>query len=88
MFLETKAMKTLLIIGILVIGIAGQAFSMGHPHNIFAARKQLRTKASVSMVKQKTAPSICFQTTIQVAKTAVNERLVAVFSQLVPSRTN
>ncbi|AUD06355.1 hypothetical protein CWM47_33650 [Spirosoma pollinicola] len=33
-------MKTLLIVGILFLGISGQAFSMGHPHNMFAARKQ------------------------------------------------
>lgn len=81
-------MKTLLIIGILVVGIAGQAFSMGHPHNIFAARKQLRTKASVSVEKRKAAPSVCLQNTVQVAKTAINKRLASVFSQMLPARVN
>lgn len=88
MLLETKAMKTLLIIGILVIGIAGQAFSMGHPHNIFAARKQLRTKASVHVAKRKVAPSVCLQNTVQLAKSAVNEQLAVVFSRLLPARAN
>lgn len=79
-------MKTLLIIGILLVGISGQALSMGHPHNMFAARKQLRAKASVSVVKNK--PSTCpnLQNTVQLTKTAFSERLLSALLKVRPVR--
>ena len=80
-------MKTLLIIGILLVGLSGQAFSMGHPHNMFAARKQLRAKASVSVVKNKLSASSCWQPTVQLPKTAFGERLISALSQIRPTHS-
>ncbi|UFH55487.1 hypothetical protein [Spirosoma sp. KNUC1025] len=80
-------MKTLLIIGILLIGLSGQAFSMGHPHNIFAARKQLRAKASVSVVKNKLSASSCWQQSVQLPKTTLGERLLSALSHVRPVRS-
>ncbi|GAB4036672.1 hypothetical protein [Spirosoma jeollabukense] len=79
-------MKTLLIVGILLVGISGQAFSMGHPHNMFAARKQLRAKTSASVAKTKTSTSLSLQQTVQVAKTTLGDRLIAVLSHVRPAQ--
>lgn len=46
-------MKRLLIIGFLTTSLAGQAFSMGHPHNVFAARKRMHAKLSASKLSAK-----------------------------------
>lgn len=37
-------MKTKVLTAILVIGVTLQAAAIGHPHNLFAARKQLKAK--------------------------------------------
>ncbi|CAN5393041.1 hypothetical protein BH09BAC4_BH09BAC4_40960 [soil metagenome] len=79
-------MKTLLIVGILLVGISGQALSMGHPHNMFAARKQLRAKTSTSVVRAKTSVSLNLQHTVQVAKTTFGDRLIAVLSHVRPTQ--
>jgi hypothetical protein len=83
-------MKTLVIIGFLLIGVSAQAFSMGHPHNMFAARKQMRTKvASASCPKPKMSVSINNQraVSVQLTKTAISQRLIAVLSNLNPLRS-
>ncbi len=74
-------MKKLLVVGLLLTGISGQALSMGHPHNMFAARKQLRSKTSTSIAKAR--PAVCFnlQHTVQLTKTAFSEHLVTVLTQ-------
>ncbi|GAB4035374.1 hypothetical protein [Spirosoma gilvum] len=78
-------MKSLFIIAILLIGISGQAFSMGHPHNMFAARKQLRTKAATSVAKTKLCPpSITWQRAVQETKVSLAENVVAVLSRVNP----
>jgi len=46
-------MKRLLLIGFLTMSLAGQAFSMGHPHNVFAARKRIHTKLSANKLSAK-----------------------------------
>ena len=80
-------MKTLLVVGILLISLNGQALSMGHPHNMFAARKQLRAKASTSIAKAK--PSACLSSlhTVRLTKPAFSERLVSALSYLRPTRS-
>lgn len=82
LYLKKAIMKRLLIVGLLMTGISGQALSMGHPHNMFAARKQLRTKTSISIAKAR--PAICFDfhNKVQLAKTTFSERLVAALTQL------
>ena len=80
-------MKTFLVIGILLVGISGQAFSMGHPHNMFAARKQLRAKSSTSITRAKVTPILGWQQTVQLTKTAFSERLVAALSHVRPARS-
>ncbi|GAB4054606.1 hypothetical protein [Spirosoma litoris] len=80
-------MKKLMVIGILLVGVSGQAFSMGHPHNMFAARKQLRAKASASVSKSKPLTTTCWQQVVQVTKTEISERLLAALSNVHPARS-
>ncbi|AUD02981.1 hypothetical protein [Spirosoma pollinicola] len=79
-------MKTLLIVGILFLGISGQAFSMGHPHNMFAARKQMRSKTATSVAKTKSITSTCWQQTVQATKAAISERLLVALTNVRPAR--
>ncbi|GAB3687525.1 hypothetical protein GCM10027592_01160 [Spirosoma flavus] len=80
-------MKAAVIIGILLVGLSGQAMSMGHPHNVFAARKQLRAKPCVSNSKAKVRAAAEWKPAVQAAKNALSERLVAVFTHLRPVRS-
>ncbi|WP_460968266.1 hypothetical protein [Spirosoma migulaei] len=79
-------MKTLVVIGILLVGISSQAFSMGHPHNMFAARKQLRAKASASTARPKATSTIGWQHAVQVTKAEFSERLLSALSHIRPAR--
>ncbi len=79
-------MKTLLVIGTLLVGMSGQAMSMGHPHNIFAARKQMRAKASASVVKSKTSMTSCWQPVVSIDKATLSKRLLAALAQMRPQR--
>ncbi|MBD2700058.1 hypothetical protein IC229_05390 [Spirosoma sp. BT702] len=80
-------MKTIVIIGILLVGLSGQAMSMGHPHNVFAARKQLRSKPCVSNTKSKIRASAEWKPAVKTAKAAISERLLTVFTHLRPLRS-
>ena len=75
-------MKTLMVAGLLVVGVGSQAFSMGHPHNMFAARKQMRVKSSASVSKPKLNSPVCSTGATQVAKNALNKIFVNAFSTL------
>ncbi|WP_027302829.1 hypothetical protein [Rudanella lutea] len=48
-------MKTKLAMMVLIVGMSLQTFGMGHPHNLFAARKQIRAKRPVA--SQPTCPT-------------------------------
>ncbi len=78
-------MKTLLIVGILLISLSGQALSMGHPHNVFAARKQMRAKTSLA-VRSKVPVCPTWQSVVQLDKNAFSKRLLAALSRMRPSR--
>jgi hypothetical protein len=39
-------MKTRLILGFLLVMFSVQTMGMGHPHNLFAARKLVKTKSA------------------------------------------
>ncbi|MVM32156.1 hypothetical protein GO755_19055 [Spirosoma sp. HMF4905] len=80
-------MKSLVVIGILLVGISSQAFSMGHPHNMFAARKQLRAKASASVCKPKVTSAIGWQHAVQITKTEISERLLTALAHVRPARS-
>ncbi|MCK8492073.1 MULTISPECIES: hypothetical protein [Spirosoma] len=81
-------MKTLLIVGTLLVGISGQAMSMGHPHNIFAARKQMRAKSSALVQKSKvTSASSCWQPLAAIDKAELSKRLVAALASVRPARS-
>lgn len=78
-------MKSLFIIAILFVGISGQAFSMGHPHNMFAARKQLRAKASTSVAKTRMCPpATSWQRAVQATKSALAEQVLVAISRVNP----
>ncbi len=83
-----QTMKTLLIVGTLLVGISGQAMSMGHPHNIFAARKQMRAKSSALVQKSKvTSASSCWQPLAAIDKAELSKRLVAALASVRPARS-
>lgn len=42
--IEIEVMKAKLITLLLVVGMSLQAAAMGHPHNLFAARKHIKAK--------------------------------------------
>ncbi|WP_018618525.1 hypothetical protein [Spirosoma luteum] len=82
-------MKTVVVAGMLVVGSSLQAFSMGQPHNVFAARKHMRTKYSVSAVEQKAVEqksdaSLCWQTVVKATKTMLNDLVFVAFSHISP----
>ncbi|MBN8822947.1 MULTISPECIES: hypothetical protein [unclassified Spirosoma] len=78
-------MKSLFIIAILFVGISGQAFSMGHPHNMFAARKQLRAKASTSVAKTKLCPPVTtWQRAVQATQNSLTEQVLVALSRVNP----
>lgn len=80
-------MKTLLIIGIIVLGVSGQAMSMGHPHNIFAARKQMQAKASVLAHKPKASVAACWQPMVSIDRQELSKRLLTALSNIRPARS-
>lgn len=62
-------MKKLVILGMLLLGVSGQAMSIGHPHNLFAARKQLKLKkANATCVTRTPKPT---WTAVQQVRTSV-----------------
>jgi len=77
-------MRTLLTIGILLVGLSGQALSMGHPHNVFAARKQMRAKTPTSLPRSKAPWCTSWQSAVQTDRNAFSKRLVAALSQMRP----
>lgn len=79
-------MKTLLTIGILMVGLSGEALSMGHPHNVFAARKQMRSKTPVT-AKLKAAANLPWQPVVQFDKNTFSKRLLTALSKMRPSQT-
>ena len=78
-------MKTLLTIGILLVGLSGQVLSMGHPHNVFAARKQMRAKTAASVARSRASVCSSWQPVVQIDKNAFSRRLLAALSQMRPS---
>lgn len=79
-------MKALLIIGVLLVGFSVQAFSMGHPHNMFAARKQLRSKVWASASKPKTTTTPEWKQAVDMGKASISERLLTALSHVRPAR--
>ncbi|WP_020602297.1 hypothetical protein [Spirosoma spitsbergense] len=85
-------MKTVIVVGMLVAGSSLQAFSMGQPHNVFAARKHVVTRPSVSVVKQKVTDqkndvSICWQNIVKATKTMFGDLVIVAFSHISPVHT-
>lgn len=81
-------MKTLLAIGVLMVGLSGQALSMGHPHNVFAARKQMRAKTSaLSIVKSKAPVCLPWQSVVQIDRNAFSKRLLTALSRMRPTQS-
>lgn len=82
-------MKTIIVAGMLVVGSSLQAFSMGQPHNVFAARKHMRTKSSVSVIEQKVAEQksealLCWQSVVKATRTMFSDLVVVAFSHISP----
>ncbi|QJW91897.1 hypothetical protein HNV11_22190 [Spirosoma taeanense] len=82
-------MKTLLVVGTLLMGVSGQALSMGHPHNLFAARKQMKAKASVVAHRPKVTSVVsCWQPVVKIDKSAWSKRLLAALSAIRPAQAD
>jgi len=79
-------MKTLLTVGILLVGLSGEALSMGHPHNVFAARKQMRAKSTTSIIKSRTPACCSWQPVVRVDKAGFSRRLLAALSRMRPTQ--
>ena len=79
-------MKTLLTVGILLVGLSGEALSMGHPHNVFAARKQMRAKTAASVARSRAALCPSWQPVVQIDKNAFSKRLLEALSRMRPSQ--
>ena len=77
-------MKKVVMIGLLVAGLGGQAFSMGHPHNMFAARKHLKKQSAALPVKPKAETLAYWENTVQLAKHALCELFVVAVSHVHP----
>lgn len=80
-------MKTKLITLLLLLTIAGQAMSMGHPHNLFAARKQMKAKVLSGISKSKASANPCQQLFATIDKTEFAKRLVTAFTTVRPVRS-
>lgn len=50
-------MKTKVLTAILILGVALQATAMGHPHNLFAARKKINAKRAAACQMPRSASS-------------------------------
>ncbi len=87
LLLNAQLMKTVLVVCMLVVGSSFQAFSMGQPHNVFAARKHMRAKPSVSVVEQKSSVSVGWQNVVKATKTMLNDFVVVAFSHISPVHT-
>ena len=83
---KQTVMKTLLIVGILLTSLSEQALGMGHPHNVFAARKQMRAKTSAVITQSKTPVCPAWQSVVQLDKNAFSKRLLAALSRMRPAR--
>ena len=79
-------MKTLLTIGILMVGLSGQAFSMGHPHNVFAARKQMRAKTAALIAKSIVPVYSPWQSAVKIDRNEFSERLLMALSRMRPTQ--
>lgn len=71
-------MKTVLVLGILVVGLSGEALSMGHPHNIFAAHKRMKAKSTASAQKAIIKPALvnCWDFVPHFDKVELGKRLL------------
>ena len=79
-------MKKIVIIGLLVAGMSAEALSMGHPHNVFAARKHFRKQSAALVVKPNVASSTNWRNTVPVVKHTLCELLVVAVSHFHPVR--
>jgi hypothetical protein len=59
-------MKTKVLTAVLLVGVTLQAAAMGHPHNLFAARKQIKAKRAAAA--QTSRPSMLPTRVITYAK--------------------
>lgn len=87
MYFKRMVMKTLLTVGILLVGLSGQALSMGHPHNVFAARKHMRAKSATLITKSRTSVCSPWQPIVGIDKATFSKRLLAALSELRPTQT-
>lgn len=64
--IKTYAVMKKSLIGFLLVLMSFQTMAVGHPHNLFAARKQLRAKEVAAVPASKTANKPAWTITQQV----------------------
>lgn len=69
-------MKTKLIALLMLLTMAGPALSMGHPHNLFAARKQMKAKMVAMTPKSGASVGSCKQLFVTIDKAEFARRLL------------
>lgn len=77
-------MKRLLLFLVLLTGLSAQALSMGHPHNLFTARKQLRSKKTAVSVRPQTCPKAGWREFAPVDRDELSRKLVSALSRVAP----
>ncbi len=82
--LKVLIMKAVLALIILVVGLSGEALSMGHPHNIFAAHKRMKAKTTASAHKAVLKPvSVnCWEFVPHFNKAEFGKRLLQALAQV------
>lgn len=79
-------MKKILIVGFLVAGMSGETLCMGHPHNVFAARKHLKKQSAALVAKPNAASSTPWQSRVQVVKHTLCELFAVTVAHFHPVR--
>ncbi|QJD78596.1 hypothetical protein [Spirosoma rhododendri] len=81
-------MKRLLMSSVLVAGLAGQALSMGHPHNVFAAHKRIHAKLAAKPVKTSTMQAAVIKTVAENSSASLVVFVAKAVSKLLPTSIN
>jgi len=83
--LNNLIMKRLLMIGLLMTGLAGQALSMGHPHNVFAAHKRMHAKLAAKPMKTNAIQATLTRTVVEHGSASLVVCLAKAASKLLPT---
>jgi hypothetical protein len=76
------------MIGVLMTGLAGQALSMGHPHNVFAAHKRIHAKLAAKPMKTSAIQTTFTKTVVEHSSASLVFYVAKAASKLLPIGIN